>query len=104
MADNPTRLDTEAHTPKGQGDAAPARAALTTELTPSFDVGDYWIEARIGVGGMGDVYRATHAFLKKPVAFKILKPEFMADDYAVERFRREILAIGQLDHVNIVRA
>jgi serine/threonine protein kinase len=74
------------------------------ELIPPCEFGNYHIEAKIDNGGMGVVYRATHAHLKKPVAFKILRPEYTADPKAVARFRREMAAIGKLDHNNIVRA
>jgi len=73
-------------------------------LVPPFVLGQYQIEAKIGQGGMGMVFRALHARLKKPVAIKILPPDYTADASSVARFHREMEAIGRLDHHNIVRA
>jgi eukaryotic-like serine/threonine-protein kinase len=74
------------------------------DLTPPFVLGPYHIVARIGKGGMGVVFRAVHAHLRKQVAIKILSADSMADPLAVARFQRELVAIGRLDHHNIVRA
>ncbi|MEJ7615867.1 MAG: serine/threonine-protein kinase [Pyrinomonadaceae bacterium] len=48
----------------------------------------YRIECEVGRGGMGTVYRALHLGLERPVAVKILKPEFAADPEVAERFMR----------------
>ncbi|MCA9665947.1 MAG: serine/threonine protein kinase [Myxococcales bacterium] len=62
-------------------------------------VGDrYEIEALLGVGGMGRVYRAFHAELEREVAVKLMHPELCADRRRVERFRREALATSRLSH------
>jgi serine/threonine protein kinase len=73
-------------------------------LTPPFVLGQYHVEAKIGQGGMGMVYRARHAHLKKLVAIKLLPPDCTDDLAAVARFQREMEAIGRLDHQHIVRA
>lgn len=65
---------------------------------------DYELLERLGGGGMGTVYRARHLHLHKVVALKVLRENTMFDSRAVERFRREMRAVGQLDHPNIVRA
>lgn len=67
-------------------------------------LGQYLLIERIGQGAMGAVYRARHTSLKRTVAVKILPPARMHDEQAVMRFRREMEAVGQLDHPNIVRA
>ncbi len=59
---------------------------------------------RIGRGGMGAVYRGWHPVMKKAVAVKILPRNRLADPQAVARLRREVEAVAQLDHPNIVRA
>ncbi len=76
----------------------------TPGLHPPFALGQYQVESKIGQGGMGMVFRARHTRLKKPVAIKILPPDYTADAHAVARFQREMEAIGLLDHPNIVRA
>ncbi|HEY6122936.1 MAG TPA: protein kinase, partial [Pyrinomonadaceae bacterium] len=62
----------------------------------------YRLEARLGVGGMGTVYRARHVLIDRAVAVKVLNPRFGEDEAARERFRREARAAGRLQHVNAV--
>jgi serine/threonine-protein kinase len=64
--------------------------------------GKYRVDAVLGSGGMGAVYRATHIGTRREVALKVLLPELTAQESLVERFRREALAAGQLRHPNIV--
>jgi eukaryotic-like serine/threonine-protein kinase len=64
-------------------------------MTVGNRLGPYEIAARIGGGGMGEVYRATDTRLNRPVAIKI------AHDQFDERFAREARAIAQLNHPNI---
>lgn len=76
-----------------------------TRETPSLPLiieGKYRLEQLIAHGGMGSVYRATHLTLERPVAIKILRPEFLADPTARERFNREARAAARLKHPNIV--
>ncbi len=61
------------------------------------------VEAVIGQGGMGRVYRATHEGLGKAVAVKVLNASLVANTTFVERFLREARAAAQLDHPNVVR-
>jgi serine/threonine-protein kinase len=62
----------------------------------------YEIERRIGRGGMADVFLARDLLLDRPVAVKVLFPEFATDPAFVERFRREAQAAANLTHPNIV--
>ncbi|HSE98643.1 MAG TPA: serine/threonine-protein kinase, partial [Blastocatellia bacterium] len=62
----------------------------------------YRIEERIGQGGMGRVYRATHIHMDHTVALKVLHPELASDQVAMERFRREARAAAQIHHQNAV--
>lgn len=62
----------------------------------------YRIEQRLGVGGMGTVYRARHLLIDRPVAIKVLNPRFVEDEAAQLRFRREARAAGRLQHANAV--
>jgi serine/threonine protein kinase len=62
----------------------------------------YKIERELGRGGMGAVYLATHIGTERPVAVKVVAPEFMRRQEFVERFRREARAAGRLRHPNVV--
>ena len=65
--------------------------------------GRYEITELIGVGGMADVYKAQDVMEDRPVAVKILKPEFSGDEEFLRRFRNESKAIAVLSHPNIVK-
>ncbi|HYH87300.1 MAG TPA: serine/threonine-protein kinase [Pyrinomonadaceae bacterium] len=62
----------------------------------------YRLDARMGEGGMGTVYRATHLLIERPVAVKVLNSRLVTDEAAKERFRREARAAGRLQHTNAV--
>lgn len=64
--------------------------------------GKYSIERPLGKGGMGTVYLATHIGTGRPVAVKVIAPDFMDRTEFVERFRREAQAAGRLRHPNVV--
>lgn len=63
----------------------------------------YKIEAILGQGGMGTVYRATDMQLLRPVAFKVMHPNFAIQTEFQQRFLQEARAAAQLDHPNIIR-
>jgi serine/threonine-protein kinase len=65
--------------------------------------GRYRLDSLIGEGGMGDVYRATHVHIDTQFAVKLLKPEFVANQTAIKRFRLEAKAAGRIHHPNAVR-
>ncbi|HQR36769.1 MAG TPA: serine/threonine-protein kinase [Blastocatellia bacterium] len=60
------------------------------------------IDAQIGRGAMGTVYRATQLNLERPVAIKIIRSDILSNPVAIERFKREALAIARLKHPRIV--
>ena len=62
----------------------------------------YFIDKQLGKGGMGAVFLATHVGTGRPVAVKVIAPQFMANDEFVERFKREAKAAGRLRHPNVV--
>lgn len=62
----------------------------------------YEIGKRIGRGGMAEIFQARDILLDRPVALKVLFPEFATDPAFVERFRREAQAAANLNHPNIV--
>ena len=64
--------------------------------------GKYHMTRELGRGGMGTVYLATHLGTERPVAVKIISPQFMQRGEFVERFRREARAAGRLRHPNVV--
>lgn len=78
-------------------------AASNEQLAPR-RIGPYVIEAKLGDGGMGTVFRAQHSKLKRTVALKVLPSHRWSNAQAIARFEREMEAIGQLDHPHIVRA
>ncbi|HXU69141.1 MAG TPA: serine/threonine-protein kinase [Polyangia bacterium] len=65
--------------------------------------GRYRLLERLGQGGMGTVYRATHTLMDKPVAVKILRGELATDAEAVARFHREARSASRLDHDHCIR-
>jgi serine/threonine protein kinase len=64
--------------------------------------GKYQMTRELGRGGMGTVYLATHLGTERPVAVKIIAPQYMQRTEFVERFRREARAAGRLRHPNVV--
>ena len=65
--------------------------------------GKFRIEAMVGRGAMGCVYRATQLNLKKTVAIKVLNPARPADGAFAARFKREAKAASRMDHPNSLR-
>lgn len=65
-------------------------------------LGSYHVEGKLGSGGMGDVYLARHAMIRRPTAVKVLRSN--PDDLdALERFEREVQVSAALTHPNTVR-
>jgi len=65
-------------------------------------LGHYELLARLGAGGMGEVYRARDLKLERDVALKLLPPDVGADRRRLERFAQEAKATAQLSHPNIL--
>src|SRR2546423_1147800 len=89
----------------GRGKSAPLRhtdmpidaKVSTTQL------GRYPIEAELGRGAMGVVYRSTHPRLEIPVAIKVLSEQYSSDPSFRQRFHREAATVASLNHPGIVR-
>jgi len=71
------------------------------EITAGSRLGPYEIVSRIGVGGMGEVWRARDTRLERQVAIKVLPPDLANDSGLRRRFEREAQTVSQLAHPNI---
>jgi serine/threonine-protein kinase len=67
-------------------------------------LGPYRLQALLGEGGMGQVFKAYHQPMDRTVALKVIRKEKLANPTAVQRFHQEIRAAAQLTHPNIVTA
>ncbi len=72
-----------------------------TSLAPGTHLGPYEITAKLGEGGMGEVWRAHDSKLKRDVAIKVLPAAFTQDAERLARFEREAQLLAQLHHPNI---
>ena len=70
-------------------------------LSPGTTLGPYSVTAKIGEGGMGEVYRARDTKLDRDVALKVLPAAFTSDPDRLARFEREAKVLASLNHPNI---
>jgi serine/threonine protein kinase len=89
-------LDSSALAVVAQSDNELGRAALIGRR-----LGVYHVLALLGVGGMGEVYRARDTRLGRDVAIKVLPHAFTADPERLARFEREARVLASLNHPNI---
>jgi len=90
-----------AHAEASRAGRAGVSIDLLPQLSPGTSFGQYRVEALIGAGGMGQVYRATDMRLQRAVAIKVLPPEFANDRDFDARFEREARVLASLSHPNI---
>jgi len=83
------------------GTSGPFAVPTARDLTGK-TLGDFQVERLLGQGGMGEVYLARQTSLDRPVALKVLRPEWANDPTYMARFESEALAAAKLNHPNIV--
>lgn len=82
-----------------------AAASISEPETPGLkQLRQYQLVAKLGEGGMGEIYKAVHIELQKFVALKLLTTDRASNERGLESFHREMRAAGRLDHPNIIRA
>ena len=74
---------------------------LRQKVRDAIRLGQYTLERKIGQGGMGVVFRARHALLRRPTAVKVLSADRVGEAM-LERFEREVQLTAKLSHPNIV--
>jgi eukaryotic-like serine/threonine-protein kinase len=103
---NPDFAESCSHcgTPMPISDSATIRVVDPTALSAGSDFGTrYRIEALLGQGGMGRVYKAYDKTLDRTVALKVVRQGVMADTEALNRFKQELLLASKISHTNILR-
>lgn len=76
------------------------QTTVTKQAKPR--IGDYEILAKIGQGGIAEIYKGFQLSLQREVAIKVLNPQYAQESEIVRRFEREAVVIAKLNHPNIV--
>jgi serine/threonine protein kinase len=94
---------------RSTGVGAPISSRVAEERAPGSLVGRalgdgrFSLDSLVGAGASGEVYRGTHAALRRPIAIKVLHPSLQNTPDYCARFYSEALAASQLDHRNVLR-
>ncbi len=110
-AEAPTLLDADITAPavspgrqKLSTGASWVTSGMTADLEPGSDFGPrYTIQAVLGRGGMGAVYKAYDKDLDRVVALKLVRPGLTTDPEVMQRFRQELLLASKITHKNVLR-
>jgi len=92
--------------PRRSDSAQPKDSESASKLTGDLSnamLGEFKLLKKLGTGGMAEVYLAEQTTLRRQVAVKIMRPEFITEEQYVKRFRHEAAAAGSLNHPNIVQ-
>lgn len=105
--DETERVGDVTETPEGAypmpPEARAVRAASAHRMAPGTVIdGKYRVDGFLGEGGMGSVLRATQLALRRPVAIKVMRRDKSLASNALDRFRREAIALARLKHPQIV--
>jgi eukaryotic-like serine/threonine-protein kinase len=76
---------------------------LRVQVRQARRLGQYVLRDRLGGGGMGEVFRADHALLRRPAAVKLIRPDRAGDPATLARFEREVQATASLSHPNTIQ-
>ncbi|HEY7159261.1 MAG TPA: protein kinase [Gemmataceae bacterium] len=113
---SPADLEKSVASEPGDGEALAQRLIAAGKLTrfqasavlqkrfEELVIGNYQVLDRLGAGGMGTVFKARHRRMKRVVALKLLSRKVAESERFVQRFQREVEAVAQLSHPNIVMA
>lgn len=75
---------------------------LNERIAEIRQLGQYRLLDKIGEGGIGEVFKASHALLKRPTAVKLLRPEMVSEEI-LQRFEREVQLTSRLTHPNTIQ-
>jgi len=91
------------HSPS-QSKSSSGSGARSRVLEPGDELGPrFLIDALLGEGGMGRVYKATDRELGREIAIKVLLSELTTDPQVIQRFKSELLLASRISHRNILR-